>query len=219
MELTVRARTLLGWNGIQQGNSMRKLTTLAIAAMASIAFAAPAAATVINLDGVNNASMDGHNAVSQLLDAGTYSITFVDGGFTAFSRWTASSGCDALGQNCRQGWENSAVFYMGTDLGNAYFLGDGNAHGGYGPVAGNGHFDTAQHSFTHSSMYAQLFTLAIATEVSFFIADDNLNDNRGGVSLSVDRLAVPEPAPLPFLLAGLGIMGLLLRLRQRKSSF
>ena len=198
---------------------MHKFTAAALAALTTFAFAAPAAATVINLDSVNNASMDGSNAVSLLFDAGTYKVTFVQDEFTAFSRWTTSSGCDALGQNCKQGWENSAVFFLGSDLGTAHFLGDGGAHGGYGPLAEGGHFDTALHSFTHSAMYSMLFTLTMPTEVSFFLGDNNVSDNRGGVSLAVDQLVVPEPAPLPFLLAGLGIMGLLLRLRRRKASF
>ena len=117
---------------------MHKFTAAALAALTTFAFAAPAAATIINLDSVNNASMDGSNAVSLLFDAGTYKVTFVQDEFTAFSRWTTSSGCDALGQNCKQGWENSAVFFLGSDLGTAHFLGDGGAHGGYGPLAEGG---------------------------------------------------------------------------------
>lgn len=197
---------------------MRKLTTLAFATMAALAFATPAAATVINLDGINNASLDGHNAVSQLFDAGTYQVNFVEDEFTAFSRWTKSSGCDTLGENCKQGWENSAVFFLGSDIASPYFFGDGNAQGGYGPVAGGGYFKTEGQAFAHSGLYSLTFTLNVASDVSFFIADNHVQDNRGGVSLSVERLAVPEPAPWPFLLAGLGLIGVMLRLRQRKSS-
>jgi hypothetical protein len=196
---------------------MRKLTALVFAAVATVAFAVPAAATVINLDGINNASLDGHNAVSQMLGAGTYKVSFVEDQYTAFSRWNQIAGCDNAGQNCRQGWENSAVIMLGSSA-NTFFLGDGNAHGGYGPVPVDAYFSSAAQSFKHSGMYSQLFTLTVPTDVSFFIADDKLQDNRGGVSLSVAQVPVPEPAPWPLLLTGLGIMGALLHLRQRKAT-
>lgn len=198
---------------------MRKFTTLALVASTALAIATPAASTIINLDGKTNASMTGNNAITQNFGAGTYAVSFTEDQFTAFSRWTSSAGCDAQSQNCRQGWENSAIFFFGGDAGTAVFLGDGAAHGGNGPVSGGGYFNTAAQAFAHSSMYWGTFTLTIPTDVSFFIGDNVTSDNRGGISLSVDRLAVPEPAPWPFLLAGAGLLALMLRLRKRQTGF
>ena len=52
---------------------------------------------MVNLDGVKNASLDGANAVTLDLDAGVYSLDFVEGAYTAFTRFSNVSGCDGLG--------------------------------------------------------------------------------------------------------------------------
>lgn len=194
---------------------MRKLVILAFVAATAVAFAVPAAATIVNVDGVNNASTDGHNAASLSLGSGTYKVTFTQGDYTAFNRWSSSSGCDQAGANCRQGWEDSAVIAIGSSNSPVFYFGDGDAHGGYGPVSGGGYFDTAADAFAHAATYSQIFTLSAPASVFFSIFDDYLGDNSGGVSLSV--VAVPEPAGWPMLLVGFGLLGAF-ALRRRKTA-
>ena len=194
---------------------MRKLTTFALAAVTALAFAAPVGATVVNLDGQANTSTNGSTAKSLNLQAGTYKVMFTQDDYTSFSRWNGNAGCDADGTHCRQGWENSAVISVG---GQTFFFGDSAANGGYGPNADGSYYASAAQSFAHAGIYSQLFTLGAAGDMSFFIFDDQLRDNRGGISLSVDRVSVPEPAGWPFLLAGFSALGLL-AWKRRKSAF
>lgn len=193
---------------------MRKLTMFAIAAVTALAFAAPAGATIINLDGHANASTDGSTAQTVNLGAGTYNVTFTQGDYTAFSRWNGNSGCQADGTHCSQGWENSAVIVVGSQT---YYFGDSDGNGGPGPNADGSYFASATQSFAHASGYSQQFTLGAAGDVSFYIYDDILTDNRGGISLAVNRVSVPEPAGWPFLLVGFSVLGLLV-CRRRKAA-
>ncbi len=178
-------------------------------AAASIAVAAPSSAAIVNLDGMANASLDGSNAVSLALGTGTYKITFTKDAFTAFSRFSGQSGCDANGGNCAQGFENSARYTIG---GSTFLLGDGAGSGGIGPVSGGAYYDTAARSFANAGKYSALFTLTAPTSVGFFLFDDNLGDNRGGVSLSV--AGVPEPASWALMIGGFGLVGAATRRRR-----
>lgn len=191
---------------------MRKLTTFALAAVAALTFAAPVGATVVNLDGQANTSTNGSTAKSLNLQAGTYKVMFTQDDFTSFSRWSGNADCDGDGTHCRQGWENSAVFTFG---GQTFFFGDSAANGGYGPNVDGSYYASAAQSFAHAGMYSQLFTLGAADDVSFFIYDNQLGDNRGGISLSVNRVSVPEPAGWPFLLVGFSALGLLAYKRRK----
>lgn len=193
---------------------MRKLTIFAIAAAAALAFAGPAGATIINLDGVANASTDGSNAESVSLAAGTYNVTFTQGDYTAFNRWNTTTDCDSNGTFCTRGWENSAVIRVGSQT---YLFGDSGGNGGVGSSPDSSYFASAAQSFAHSAIYSQQFTLGAAGNVSFFIGDNNLTDNTGGVSLAITRVSVPEPAGLPLLLVGCGVLGLL-AWRRRKTA-
>ena len=194
---------------------MRKFTLFALAAVTALAFAAPVGATVVNLDGHANASMDGSTAKSVNLAAGTYNVTFTQGDYTAFSRWNSNGGCAENGTHCSQGWENSAVIAVG---GQTFYFGDSGGNGGYGPNADGSYYSNAAQSFAHAGIYSQLFTLAAAGNVSFYIYDDNLSDNRGGISLSVTSVSVPEPAGWPFLLVGFSAIGLLVYRRRKLAS-
>lgn len=198
---------------------MRNLAMCLIVAVVAAAFAAPAGATIVNLDGHANASTDGSTAASLSLGAGTYQVTFVQDDFTSFSRWSSNSSCDAFGMHCRTGWENSAIIAIGSITGpTMFYFGDGGANGGYGPITGeDGYFDTAAQSFAHAGMYSQMFTLTALTNVYFYIFDDNLRDNRGGISLSVVPVSVPEPTGWPLLLAGFGALGILATRRRRSA--
>lgn len=193
---------------------MKKIFLAAAAVAAFMQVPAAQAATIVNVDGLTNASLDGSNQVNLDLAAGTYSISFVTDLFTAFSRFSASSGCNGAGASCVQGWENS-VRYVVNGVTNR--LGDGWANGGLGPVAGGGYFADEATSFAHSAAYTAQFTLATPGTVSFYLYDDNLSDNRGGVSLAVS--AVPEPATWAMMIAGFGLAGASLRRRKTAVSF
>jgi hypothetical protein len=52
--------------------------------------------------------------------------------------------------------------------------------------------------------------------VTFFLYDDNLSDNSGGVSLSV--AAVPEPAAWMMMIVGIGAIGGLMRRKRTTAS-
>jgi hypothetical protein len=205
LKINVQARCSLQ----AQGTKMKIIVMAATAAFALTA--APALSqTIINVDGVENASLDGSNAVEVVLEAGTYSLAFIIDEYTAFSRFSSSSQC-MNGEDCRQGWENSVNYVIN---GVTYGFGDGSANGGYGPLdPGDGYFDTALRSYQESSIYGDSFTLTDATSVSFYIYDDNLSDNRGGVSLALS--AVPEPATWAFMIVGFGAVGASMRSARR----
>ena len=170
------------------------------------------AATVVNLDGVDNASLDGANAVTLDLDAGVYSLDFVTGASTAFTRFSNVSGCDGLGAKCVTGFENSARYVVN---GVTFLFGDGAASGGLGPQATGGYYSTASQSFAASNAFSTTFSLAAPGSVSFYLFDDNLGDNSGGVSLSV--AAVPEPATWMFMLLGMAGIGYSMRRKEKQT--
>jgi hypothetical protein len=63
--------------------------------------------------------------------------------------------------------------------------------------------------------FSDTFSLASSTKLDFMIKDSNLSDNAGGVSLSV--AAVPEPETYAMMMAGLGMMGFIVRRRKQQS--
>lgn len=192
---------------------MRKAVATAILASGLVSMApGVSAATVVNVDGKLNASLDGSNAVPLPLGAGTYNITFVSGLFDAFSRFSNNSGCDVNGQNCVLGFENSIKYIINSQT---FSLGDGQANGGLGPqTPGNGYFNSTSLSLQNAAQYKGTFTLSAPTTVGFFLFDDNLADNRFGVSLNV--AAVPEPATWAMLLLGFGFVGGAMRSAKRR---
>ena len=170
------------------------------------------AATIVNLDGMANASLNGANAVILNLDAGEYDLNFVQGAFTAFTRFSGVSGCDALGAKCITGFENSARFVIN---GTTFLFGDGAASGGLGPQATGGYYSTAAQSFGASSAFSTKFSLAAPSSVSFYLFDDNLGDNSGGVSLAV--AAVPEPTTWMLMLLGMAGIGFTMRRKEKQT--
>lgn len=186
---------------------MRRMIVGAL--FASVLAAPVAAQTVVNIDGTANASLDGSNAVTASFGAGTYRYTFTQGAFTAFSRFSGENGCDAAGGNCVQGFENSARLIIN---GVTTLFGDGAASGGIGPqTATGGYYDSADRSFAAAGKYVGTFTLTSPADVRFFIYDDYLGDNRGGISLSV--AGVPEPATWALMILGFGAVGGAMRRR------
>lgn len=192
---------------------MLKSVLIGSAALLSIAAAPAFAQVVVNVDGLTNASTDGSNSVSQALNAGTYNLSFTQGSFTAFSRFSGSGGCDVNGANCQTGFENSVRYVID---GQTFLFGDGSASGGLGPVSGGAYYDTAANSFANSGKYTTTFTLTAPTNVGFYLFDDNLSDNRGGVSLAV--AAVPEPATWAMMVLGFGMVGFGFRARRKVST-
>ena len=170
------------------------------------------AATVVDLDGMANASTTGANAVTLNLDAGIYNLNFVEGAFTAFTRFSSVSGCDGLGAKCITGFENSARYVID---GTTFLFGDGAASGGLGPQATGGYYASAAQSFSASSAFSTTFSLAVPGSVSFYLFDDNLGDNSGGVSLAV--AAVPEPATWMFMLLGMAGIGFTMRRKDKQT--
>lgn len=170
------------------------------------------AATVVDLDGMANASTTGANAVTLNLDAGIYNLNFVEGAFTAFTRFSSVSGCDGLGAKCITGFENSARYVID---GTTFLFGDGAASGGLGPQATGGYYASAAQSFSASSAFSTTFSLAAPGSVSFYLFDDNLGDNSGGVSLAV--AAVPEPATWMFMLLGMAGIGFTMRRKDKQT--
>lgn len=183
---------------------------LLTAGFAAMLAAVPAsAAQVVNVNGVSNASLDGANGVTVNLTAGTYQLTFTQDAFSAFTRFANVSGCDNAGQNCVTGWENSARYSIG---GVTYLFGDGAGSGGLGPVSGGAYYDSAAASFAAAGQYITTFTVGNGQSVIFFIYDDILGDNSGGVSLLL--AAVPEPSTWAMLILGMGAVGAAMRRRR-----
>lgn len=172
------------------------------------------------LDG--NDTNPGDNSVVYLsLDAGTYEILPTRDLYTSWSRWRSSNGCDASGKSCTTGFEHSFAFFL-PDSATA-------GSGGLVDEVRNDAFDASKTNLVNYSLpftpaffksgedgYDDVagtvmarFTLDSAQQVGFYIHDNVIRDNRGGVSLEVS--AVPLPAGLPLLLAGLGGLAILRR--------
>ena len=193
---------------------MRTLKTFLCIAAAVSAVSAASAATVVNVDGVTNASLNGSNAVSVALAAGTYKLSFIQDAYTAFTRFSGPSGCDSAGKNCFTGYENSVKYVIN---GTTFSLGDRGANGGLGAIPGSStYYVDAATSFANSGGFSSLFTLATPASVDFYLFDDNLGDNSGGVSLAL--AGVPEPASWALMIAGFGLVGGISRRRQAKGS-
>ena len=190
-------------------------TAIITAIAATLVAAAPAAAVTVDVNATTNASVNGTNAVNVLLAAGTYKLAFVQGAYTAATRFSSVGGCDGSGKNCQQGYENSVSYTIGATT---FGFGDGASQGGIGPISpGDAYYADAASSFANSTGYSATFTLAAPQNVSFYFFDDYLGDNSGGVSLSIS--AVPEPAMWGMMIAGFGAVGFAARRRRVAVTF
>ena len=72
------------------------LTAFAAAALATMTALPAQAATIVNLNGVANASLTGTNCVKVTLDAGTYNLSFLNSPNLAFTRFSSVAGCDGV---------------------------------------------------------------------------------------------------------------------------
>ena len=193
----------------------------------ALALALPMAAnaTIINLSGTSNSSPDGSNAIQITLAPGQYTITPVIDAFTAFHRFGDVTGCNASGASCVTGFEWSFVAstshpVTGVDFANC--CGDDNGQGAIGPLAGGGYFATASEAFNHAlSAYGSIgpFTVTTPTLFKFWLFDDVVSDNSGGVSFNLASVTqgVPEPASWAMMLLGFFGLGALMRKRRRRA--
>ncbi len=190
---------------------MKMIThALFVAGILTTATSASAATTVVDVNGINNSSLDGSNSKDIALAAGTYAINFTNGAYTAFNRFGLTSGCNTFGAACTAGFENSVRYIIN---GTTFLFGDGNASGGGGPQSTGGYYSTAAVSFAAASKYVGSFTLLAPTNVRFYLYDDNSFDNTGGVSVAVTG-AVPEPASWAMMILGMGAVGFAMRRRR-----
>ena len=190
------------------------MKSFAYAAVAAAALALGSAhATVVNISTAlngNPVSIDlggGLTGVGTTLSlaAGSYTVTPVD---TSFAGATFDAANRFGNVNLpATGWEWDYFYSIGGADGIA--VGDG-AQGGLNNPAYRG---SAAAAFA-AAPAPTTFTLASATDVTFYWLDDAFGDNIGGVSLNVTS-AVPEPGSMALMLAG--VAALALRARRRRA--
>jgi hypothetical protein len=186
------------------------MKTLLLAGAIALSLATTATAAVVDLNSLANASLNGSNGVDLFLNAGTYQLSAFNGTYGAFTRFANVTGCDADGKNCSQGYE---VSFRAIADGFTYGFGDGSANGGIGPISpGDGYFANQALALAASTGLPASLTVNTAQNVRFFIYDDVLGDNSGGVSINIS--AGPEPESWALMIAGLAGAGAMLRRRR-----
>jgi hypothetical protein len=165
-------------------------------AIAGVLASTAASAQSFYLDSTNQ-----YNAVTLALDAGSYEVSYLSGGWNPWG--SPVDGCDVNGANCAHGWYN------------AFFI-DNTAYAS----AGNFFASQSLASAAGQAMSPISFSLAAATNVVFSIKDWPYSDNAGGISLSVNSVTapVPEPETYAMMLAGLGLLGFAGRRRRMQAS-
>ncbi|HAX90533.1 MAG TPA: hypothetical protein DCY91_30895 [Cyanobacteria bacterium UBA11370] len=152
------------------------------------------AGVIINIDACANTPK---NPVVEFLTAGTYEVQFIGKGkgglYDAWSRWNFIIGCDDKGENCTTGWLNEYCISS-----NEFTIN----------VPTTGVFATPEQALAKAQNAS--FTLSSSSNVNFFIGDDRVEDNQGGVSLRVKKVSQPtsssSPSPLLATLAWLVIL-------------
>jgi hypothetical protein len=146
----------------------------------------------LNLD-----ATDGFNAVGLLLDAGHYNISLKAGDYTAWSAWSEAS--EDCSNDCAQGWLNFyAVFNHQTGQGVYVENGIGT------PLAEYDFSARRAYSLPGAALAAGVlpYSFVLDSPATFEIAipdcDGCFGDNRGGLSLLVNRILGTGPRN-PFL--------------------
>jgi hypothetical protein len=134
---------------------------------------------IVNIEAATN---NKDNPVVQFLRAGTYEIAVIgtsEGGkYEAWSLWNFTTGCDERGENCMTGWVNE--YNIASNEFNIN-------------MPSTGKYATAEQACAKAQNTS--FTLTSDTQVKFFVSDDILPDNRGGMSLAVKKLRETSPYP------------------------
>ncbi|MGV6831972.1 MAG: DUF4214 domain-containing protein [bacterium] len=110
------------------------------------------------------------SAVSIYLEKGHYKITPIEDKYSTWTAWSSVSGCSSMGEECTQGWlSHFSISY------------DDEYH-----VLGNDTpYQTSRLAFEKSK--SSYFTLNESTTVSFYIHDNAISDNSGGLSLKLEK--------------------------------
>ncbi|MEW5686450.1 MAG: PEPxxWA-CTERM sorting domain-containing protein [Pseudomonadota bacterium] len=211
---------------------------LAALSLATVAGAAQAATTVIDISSLNG---DGTTAA---LAAGDYTIAFIGvaegGAYEGYSPWGGFSGCDGAGMNCSTGYIANLAIDFGHGSG-TFDRQDGYQHGMASIPGNNFIFATGAQAraainagpiiraalpqYANPAAYSVTtnpisFTLAAAQSVNFFIIDYPYGDNSGGISIRLTRVeepgpgGVPEPSTWALMILGFGAAGAGLRRRR-----
>ena len=137
------------------------------------------AGTVIDIDATTNNKT---NPVTLFLTAGTYEVTVIGssqgGKYDAWSLWNFTTGCDEKGENCITGWVNE------YNIASREFSIN---------IPSTGKYATAEQALAKAD--GTSFTLSSDGQVNFFVSDDLLPDNRGGMSLLVKKIRQAEAFP------------------------
>ena len=147
--------------------------------------------TIINVDArVNNKN----NPVINYFRPGTYDVEFIGqsqgGMYDGWSRWNFVYECNENGENCTTGWLND------YEIESSEFMVS---------VPTTGIYERPE--LARSKAKNTSFTLKFGSEVSFFISDDLLTDNQGGVSLAIKKRHIHNP---PSFWGNLVLWGLLI---------
>lgn len=135
--------------------------------------------TIINIDSTTN---NKEKPAVQFFQAGTYEVeaigTSEGGQYDAWSLWNFTTGCDEKGENCMTGWVNE------YNIASTEFSIN---------IPSSGKYSTAEQALAKAQ--GTSFTLTSDGNVNFFIGDDILPDNRGGVSLKVKKIRSASSYP------------------------
>ncbi len=151
-----------------------------------------------------------YNPVQLTLAAGTYDITnAATSGY--YSGWNFNSGGQFLNATSNWVWAFNMAEHGGNILADVYADPVLNSQAAVAALTGSSFHDgNTLLANTSTASYHQTFTLTHTTTLDFYVDDYNwgLGDNYGGVALRITNItnAVPEPAPLAMLLAGLGVL-------------
>ncbi len=181
----------------------------ALAATAALALAGTAHATAYVVDAAGNSSSGGTGATTVALVAGEAFTVNVDAGDLwnagALPRW---SNADGLTHDLFATGSDDSGQATGTQIGQDFGLyTQGNLTAAYGTLVGrigNGDYFVVGTSFSGVAASSGVLQL--------FYWDSNSGDNSQFVTANVT--AVPEPASIALLLAGLGAVGFTARRRR-----
>ncbi|MEM9214340.1 MAG: substrate-binding domain-containing protein [Cyanobacteria bacterium P01_F01_bin.150] len=131
---------------------------------------------IIDIDATKN---NQDHSVVHTLPLGIYDVRVIGqakgGKYDAWSRGKWTYGCDINGESCINGWENSYLI-----VSKEFFV----------KIDATGIYNQPLQALTKAQNTS--FTLVSKSEVYFFIYDEQLSDNRGGISLAITRTTSPE---------------------------